>query len=308
MQAGRHRSRPAGGAAGEAAVRGGARGGAGGARVGARSRVRGRGRVGGRSPCGKGRPSGRWSQRPSTNRGWDRGWGWSPGFPWCRPVPPRRWRRVAAARGRPGDAGQPPGHGTGRTGTAVRRVARLRRPAGRAAAARARAGGSRGREEPEGRGKVNGEPRISGTGRLISLVAWTLLLLGLWLWGRALTDDGLTGTVSGGPQGLVSRRQQHPAAARGRAVAGRARAAARGGDRRRSACGPGSGWSAGWTRRGGVGAAVVRHAGAGRLVRGRADAGGGPGPRCWSAMWTAEKEPAVFYALRHRAGPAARCG
>ncbi|EST25586.1 class F sortase [Streptomyces roseochromogenus] len=30
--------------------------------------------------------------------------------------------------------------------------------------------------------------RTSGTGRLITGLAWALLLLGLWLWGRALTD------------------------------------------------------------------------------------------------------------------------
>ncbi|WP_245641136.1 class F sortase [Streptomyces megasporus] len=33
-----------------------------------------------------------------------------------------------------------------------------------------------------------GEPRTSGTGRVVAAVVWTVLLLGLWLWGRALTD------------------------------------------------------------------------------------------------------------------------
>ncbi|WP_326600578.1 class F sortase [Streptomyces sp. NBC_01803] len=37
---------------------------------------------------------------------------------------------------------------------------------------------------------MTGVPRASGTGRLISAVAWTVLLLALWLWGRELTDGG----------------------------------------------------------------------------------------------------------------------
>ncbi|GAA2432739.1 class F sortase [Streptomyces macrosporus] len=39
------------------------------------------------------------------------------------------------------------------------------------------------------------EPRASGTGRVVAAAVWTVLLLGLWLWGRALTD------VTGPPPG-----------------------------------------------------------------------------------------------------------
>ncbi|MEV8117573.1 class F sortase [Streptomyces xiamenensis] len=46
------------------------------------------------------------------------------------------------------------------------------------------------------------EPRASGTGRLVSCVAWTLLLAGLWLWGRQLTEGGgwLPGSSPGAAQ------------------------------------------------------------------------------------------------------------
>ncbi|MCT7357095.1 hypothetical protein N4P33_33880, partial [Streptomyces sp. 15-116A] len=42
-------------------------------------------------------------------------------------------------------------------------------------------------------------PRPSGTGRLLSGVAWTVLLLGLWLWGREAGDvpPGLSGPATG---------------------------------------------------------------------------------------------------------------
>ncbi|MER5931292.1 class F sortase [Streptomyces sp. NPDC002054] len=32
------------------------------------------------------------------------------------------------------------------------------------------------------------EPRSSGGGRLLTVTAWTVLVLGLWLWGREITD------------------------------------------------------------------------------------------------------------------------
>ncbi|MFE1362156.1 class F sortase [Streptomyces harbinensis] len=46
------------------------------------------------------------------------------------------------------------------------------------------------------------EPRASGAGRLISCVAWALLLTGLWLWGRQLTEGAgwLPGAAPGAAQ------------------------------------------------------------------------------------------------------------
>ncbi|MEU9172236.1 class F sortase [Streptomyces sp. NPDC048420] len=47
-----------------------------------------------------------------------------------------------------------------------------------------------------------GSDRVSGSGRLLTAVAWALLLLGLWLWGREVTDvrhgvsDPATGDVA----------------------------------------------------------------------------------------------------------------
>ncbi|WP_049571477.1 class F sortase [Streptomyces sp. SBT349] len=40
-----------------------------------------------------------------------------------------------------------------------------------------------------------GEPRASGSGRLISVLAWTLLLLALGLWGRELSDGHFPGAA-----------------------------------------------------------------------------------------------------------------
>ncbi|GAA2090382.1 class F sortase [Streptomyces albiaxialis] len=61
-------------------------------------------------------------------------------------------------------------------------------------------------ERAEGNGTASGgsasggEARTAGRGRLITGAAWVVLLLGLWLWGRNLTDGG------GGPVlGDVSR-------------------------------------------------------------------------------------------------------
>ncbi|MFI6248294.1 class F sortase [Streptomyces sp. NPDC051016] len=41
--------------------------------------------------------------------------------------------------------------------------------------------------------------RPAGTGRLLTGVAWAILLLGLWLWGRGVTEvpDGMTGATTG---------------------------------------------------------------------------------------------------------------
>jgi hypothetical protein len=46
---------------------------------------------------------------------------------------------------------------------------------------------------------VSGQERSSGTGRLITGVAWAVLLLGLWLWGREVTDvrDGTSAPTTG---------------------------------------------------------------------------------------------------------------
>ncbi|MET7735182.1 class F sortase [Streptomyces sp. NPDC005402] len=48
--------------------------------------------------------------------------------------------------------------------------------------------------DPEG-----GRARVSGTGRLLAGVAWATLLLGLWLWGREVTDVryGLSAPTTG---------------------------------------------------------------------------------------------------------------
>ncbi|MBW5484333.1 class F sortase [Streptomyces bambusae] len=35
---------------------------------------------------------------------------------------------------------------------------------------------------------MTGEPKSSAGGRLLTLAAWTVLVLGLWLWGREITD------------------------------------------------------------------------------------------------------------------------
>ncbi|MFF8730300.1 class F sortase [Streptomyces sp. NPDC015171] len=57
--------------------------------------------------------------------------------------------------------------------------------------------------------------RATGTGRLVPVLAWALLLLGLWLWGRGVTDTGTDadGPAAGdvlavGPAGLP--RPAHP--------------------------------------------------------------------------------------------------
>ncbi|MER7836845.1 class F sortase [Streptomyces sp. NPDC096040] len=41
--------------------------------------------------------------------------------------------------------------------------------------------------------------RSAGTGRLLTGVAWAILLLGLWLWGRGVTEvpDGISGPTTG---------------------------------------------------------------------------------------------------------------
>lgn len=41
--------------------------------------------------------------------------------------------------------------------------------------------------------------RTTGAGRLITVLAWVMLLLGLWLWGRELTDvpPGMSGATTG---------------------------------------------------------------------------------------------------------------
>ncbi|MET8566598.1 class F sortase [Streptomyces sp. NPDC004783] len=41
--------------------------------------------------------------------------------------------------------------------------------------------------------------RVSGPGRLVSGIAWVVLLLGLWLWGREATDvrEGISGPATG---------------------------------------------------------------------------------------------------------------
>ncbi|MGW7519199.1 class F sortase [Streptomyces sp. NPDC054796] len=43
----------------------------------------------------------------------------------------------------------------------------------------------------------DGEPRTSARSRLTTGVAWAVLLLGLWLWGRELTEGGRSGAVFG---------------------------------------------------------------------------------------------------------------
>ncbi|MFJ9814428.1 class F sortase [Streptomyces sp. NPDC101151] len=55
--------------------------------------------------------------------------------------------------------------------------------------------------------------RASGTGRLITGLAWALLLLGLWLWGRGLTD-GPAGPTRGDVTGLGTGAVRLPPAAR----------------------------------------------------------------------------------------------
>ncbi|MET9884882.1 class F sortase [Streptomyces sp. NPDC006430] len=47
----------------------------------------------------------------------------------------------------------------------------------------------------------SGEPRSSGGGRLLTLAAWSVLVLGLWLWGREITGvpPGAPGGTAGGP-------------------------------------------------------------------------------------------------------------
>ncbi|MFD7511128.1 class F sortase [Streptomyces sp. NPDC059853] len=58
------------------------------------------------------------------------------------------------------------------------------------------------------------EPTASGTGRLVSCVAWALLLTGLWLWGRQLTEGGgwLPGAAPGAAQAAGARGSLPPAA------------------------------------------------------------------------------------------------
>ncbi|MDT0342966.1 class F sortase [Streptomyces litchfieldiae] len=64
-----------------------------------------------------------------------------------------------------------------------------------------------------------GEPRASGGGRLAPAVTWGLLLLGLWLWGRDLTEGGLGptalpggGTATAGARAGVGNALPPPAA------------------------------------------------------------------------------------------------
>ncbi|MFF0218831.1 class F sortase [Streptomyces vinaceus] len=45
----------------------------------------------------------------------------------------------------------------------------------------------------------SGEPRSSGGGRLLTFAAWSVLVLGLWLWGREIT--GVPPSTSSGPAG-----------------------------------------------------------------------------------------------------------
>ncbi|MCK1817837.1 class F sortase, partial [Streptomyces sp. XM4011] len=54
------------------------------------------------------------------------------------------------------------------------------------------------------------EPTASGAGRLISCVAWVLLLTGLWLWGRQLTEG--TGWLPGAARGAAQAAGARPAA------------------------------------------------------------------------------------------------
>src|SRR5690349_25039699 len=53
-------------------------------------------------------------------------------------------------------------------------------------------------------GDAPGRDRGSGSGRLLTGVAWAVLLLGLWLWGRELTDvpHGLTAPTTGDVAGI----------------------------------------------------------------------------------------------------------
>src|SRR5690606_30547149 len=66
-----------------------------------------------------------------------------------------------------------------------------------------RGGGRRRRPRPpeqrDGLTMSDQEPARSGSGRLLTGVAWVVLLLGLWLWGRDATDarPGATGPATG---------------------------------------------------------------------------------------------------------------
>jgi sortase (surface protein transpeptidase) len=52
---------------------------------------------------------------------------------------------------------------------------------------------------------MGAETRTLGAGRLLSAVAWALVLLALWLWGRSLTEGGLPGgLLPDGTRGQLS--------------------------------------------------------------------------------------------------------
>ncbi|MEV8533434.1 class F sortase [Streptomyces sp. NPDC051211] len=61
------------------------------------------------------------------------------------------------------------------------------------------------------------EPKTSGGGRLLTVTAWTVLVLGLWMWGREITDmptpsrPGQAGAMVGA--GLPAARTPLPAGA-----------------------------------------------------------------------------------------------
>ncbi|MGC0331770.1 sortase (surface protein transpeptidase) [Streptomyces sp. SAI-170] len=52
---------------------------------------------------------------------------------------------------------------------------------------------------------VSGHEHPSGTGRLLTGLAWTVLLLGLWLWGHGITDGHHTSAPTTGDMAAVGR-------------------------------------------------------------------------------------------------------
>ncbi|MCD9141578.1 sortase domain-containing protein [Streptomyces albireticuli] len=53
-------------------------------------------------------------------------------------------------------------------------------------------------------------PRTGGRGRLVTGVAWALLLLALWLWGRQATDGHGAATPTAGDAAAAGRPADHP--------------------------------------------------------------------------------------------------